>query len=409
MKYRKFGKLDWESSVLAVGAMRLPGFAVSNPDGIDRPEAVRVIRSAIDRGVNYVDLGFPWNMGRHEPVIRTVQEALRGGYRERVRLAMTVPACLIKSPDDFDLCLNTQLTWLGVDSVDFCLLGRLNRDNWPRLRDFGALDWLARSMKGRKFSHAGFSFHDHFQILKAILQDYQDWSICQFQYSYMDVDHDPGVSGIGYAADQGMAVVATEPLRGGRLTKQPSRAVRNAWARSTRESSLAEWGLRFVLNHSGISTVVCDASSAEQVAENLRVAEEAEPDSLTVQEEVLIGQVRDAIRKKRKAPCPSCRPCMPCPEGIDVPRFFEVYNDAIMYDDIETARAICKNEDLHPEDCVECRLCESRCAKRLPIVDWLKRGTDFLSHGKDRPPIEGNDEKSDCCAARPFAEALLVV
>ncbi len=55
--------------------------------------------------------------------------------------------------------------------------------------------------------------------------------------------------------------------------------------------------------------------------ENLQVADAAEANSLSVSEEVVVGNVRDALRKRRPVPCPSCRPCMPCPVGIDVPRF----------------------------------------------------------------------------------------
>jgi len=38
---------------------------------------------------------------------------------------------------------------------------------------------------------------------------------CQFQFSYMDVDHDPGISGIKFAAEKGLAVVVDGPLRAG--------------------------------------------------------------------------------------------------------------------------------------------------------------------------------------------------
>jgi uncharacterized protein len=379
MKYRKFGNLGWESSILAVGATGLPGSAVADSAPLDEAEAVRVIRSAIDQGVNYVDLGFPWNMDRHEPIIRVVGEALRGGYRDRVKIAATVPVRFVNSFEDLDACLDKQLEWVGTDGVDFLLLGRLTRDNWPRLHELGAVDWVDKSMKAGRFGNAGFSFHDHYQILKRIIQDYEKWSLIQFQYSYMDVDHDPGTSGISYAADMGLAVVVAEPLKGGRLTKQPSEKIAQVWAEAKRDWSLAEWGLRFVWNHPGVSTVICGMSSMEQLTENVKAAEGAGADSLTVQEEVLIGRVRDAFRKERQVPCPSCRPCMPCSVGIDVPRFFEVYNDAAMYGDVETGRDICRDEGLHPEDCIECRECENRCAKRLPIVDWLRKGRDYLS------------------------------
>jgi len=47
MKYRKFGRLDWKVSALGFGAMRLP---ILNEDhsNIDEPEAIRMIRYAID-------------------------------------------------------------------------------------------------------------------------------------------------------------------------------------------------------------------------------------------------------------------------------------------------------------------------------------------------------------------------
>jgi uncharacterized protein len=377
MNYRGFGKITFESSALAFGTARLPGF--QSPAGIDKKEAVKLIRFAIDHGVNYVDLGFPWNDRRNEAIVATVRTALADGYRDRVKVALTVPASSIGSPRDFDEYLTGQLKLLGRDEIDFLLLGRLMRDNWPRLRDLGAVPWIDKVIKDGRATHAGFTFHDHYQILKQIVQDYEGWSVVQVQYSFMDIDHDPGTSGIGYASDSGLAVVVAEPLKGGRLTKEPPERVRQVWTEAKRDWSLAEWGLRFVWNHPGVATVVCDMNNMEQLAENLEVAQTAVPDSLTVQEEVLLGRVRDAYRNARQVPCPSCRPCMPCRAGIDVPRFFEVYNDACMYGDIETARAICADEALHPEDCVECRECESRCAKRLPIVEWVKKGRDYLS------------------------------
>ncbi len=93
----------------------------------------------------------------------------------------------------------------------------------------------------------------------------------------------------------------------------------------------------------------------------------------------MISQVREAYRKRRPIPCPSCRACMPCPQGIDVPRIFELYNDAIMYNDVKTARSLYCGEKHRADSCTECSVCENACAKRLAMVDWLKAARQLFA------------------------------
>lgn len=358
--------------------MRLPAAARYGQGAVDAPEAIRLIRHGIDQGVNYLDLGFPWDMACHEPIAGVVRDALTEGYREKVKVALTVPAFLLSSPEDFEICLDRQLEWLGAQGVDFCLLGRLTRENWPELEQMGILDRLEKAQSDGRIGAAGFSFCDQYQVLKSVVGAYDRWVLCSIQYSYMDVKHNPGTNGVRWASEQGLAVVVTEPLKGGRLAKEPPEEIDRLWAQSGRRWSLAEWGLRFVWNHPGVSVVVSDMSSMEQLVENLGVADAAEAEGLSISDEVTISKVADAFRTRQRVPCPSCRPCMPCPEGIDVPRFFEIYNDALMYDDIETARAFCALEQIHPGDCTECGICERRCTKRLPVIEWLKEGRGYL-------------------------------
>ena len=378
MKYRRFGKLDWEVSVLGVGVMRLP-FIDEDPTNLNEAESIKMIRYAIDHGVNYLDLGYPYNMSQHERLTRMVSHALKDGYQAKVKVAATLPSPLINSLMDFNRCLNEQLQWLQMDRIDFYLLGRLNREDWPRLQGLGILGWAEEAMIDGRIDKLGFSFHDHFQVLKNILDAYDDWALCQFQYSYMDVDHDPGVSGIKYAFEKGVAVVITEPLRWGRLTKELPESVAEVWASSKQKRTLAGWGMRWVWNHPEVSVVVSDMSNMDQVIENIALADNAEPDSLTVQELVLISKVKEAYRKLRPIPCPSCRACMPCPQGIDVPYIFELYNDAIIYNDVKTARFLYCSEQHRIDTCTECSACENACAKRLAVMNWLRTTRQLLN------------------------------
>jgi predicted aldo/keto reductase-like oxidoreductase len=73
---------------------------------------------------------------------------------------------------------------------------------------------------------------------------------------------------------------------------------------------------------------------------------------------------------------------MPCPEGIDAPRIFEIYNDAVIYMDVKTGRSIYQNEQHHPERCTECGACEKACAKRLVILERLKAAHRLLAENE---------------------------
>ena len=353
--------------------MRL-ALADEDLNDINEDQSIKIIRFAIDHGVNYLNLGYP-----DERLTRLISRALQDGYRQKIKIAASLPSHLINSSQDFDRCLNAQLGWLDTDRMDFCLFGGLNRETWPKLKELDALGWAEAAVSSGRISYLGFSFHDHFQILREILDLYDNWALGQFQYSYMDADRMPGVNGLRRAAEKGLAVVASEPLLGGRLTKEPPESVARLWATASQKRSLTEWGLRWAWSHPEIATVVCDMSSLEQVMENIALADRVIPDSLTIPEELLISRVRDAYRKMKPIPCATCYGCMPCPQGIDVPRLFELYNDAMMYDDIETARSIYHREKHRIDNCSECGACADACGKEIAILDWLKKLSEILN------------------------------
>jgi len=379
MKYRKFGRLDWEGSALGFGAMRLP-LIDSNPADVDEPESIRMIRYAIDHGVNYVDTAYPYHAGRSELV---VGRALQDGYREKIRLATKLPSWSVNETKDCDRYLNEQLERLQTDKIDFYLLHGMNRTTWPKLRDLNVLRWAEGAMSDGRIDYLGFSFHDDFEILKEIIDAYDNWTFCQIQYNYMDIDYQAGTRGLKYAAGKGLAVVVMEPVRGGRLARPPETIAR-LWANATQQRNPAEWALQWVWNQPEVSVVLSGMSTMEQVVENVASAERSRPGILTADELALIDRAREGYLALSPVPCTGCGYCMPCPNGVDIPRIFTLYNDAIIYSDTRSPRIIYHGaqgfkEEQRADRCIECEECLEACPQEIPIPEWLQKAHALLS------------------------------
>jgi len=115
MQYRKFGKLDWQCSALGFGTMRLPQ-TDDNPSHVDEQAAVKMIRYAIDNGVNYIDSAYFYHQGQSE---RVVGKALKNGYREKVKLATKLPWIWCNLPGTSTGFFNEQLSRLDMPKLIF--------------------------------------------------------------------------------------------------------------------------------------------------------------------------------------------------------------------------------------------------------------------------------------------------
>jgi len=383
MQYRKFGKLDWEGSLLGFGAMRLP-LTDQNQANVDEAESIRMIRYAIDHGVNYLDTAYPYHEGRSET---TVGRALQDGYRERVKLATKLPSWFIDSTQDCDRYLNEQLERLQTDKIDFYLLHGMNKNTWPKLRDLDVLRWAEDTMADGRIGYLGFSFHDQFEAFKEIVDAYDNWTLCQIQYNYMDVDYQAGTRGLKYAADKGLAVVVMEPLRGGQLSKQPPELVAKLWASARQKRTPVEWALQWVWNRPEVSVVLSGMSAMEHVVENVAIADRSGPGTLTADELALIDRAREAYRELSPVPCTGCGYCMPCSSGVEIPRIFDMYNAAVMYDDLQRASFMYQHpmvlrDEQRADQCTECEECMEACPQDIPIPEWLQKVHELLGSGK---------------------------
>ncbi|MGQ9554784.1 MAG: aldo/keto reductase [Anaerolineae bacterium] len=379
MQYRKFDKLDWKVSALGFGCMRLP--TKGSYEVIDEPEAIRMLRYAIDNGVNYVDTAYGYHGGHSEEVLG---KALKDGYRQKVRVATKLPPWHVKTAADFDRILNEQLSKLQTDHINFYLLHSLSKDSWAKIRDLGVLPWAEGAIRDGRIGYLGFSFHDDLATFKEIIDAYDKWTFCQIQYNYMGEEDQAGTEGLQYAAGKGLAVVIMEPLLGGSLVNPPA-PVQALWDTAPVKRNAANWALQWLWNKPEVSVVLSGMSTMAQVQDNLASADASGVGLLSEAELALVSKVRDTYRNLKPIPCTGCEYCMPCPQGVNIPRNFAIYNQGMMYNTAESSREEYNkwlDANARASLCIQCRQCEPKCPQHIEISDWMPRVHEVLGEGK---------------------------
>jgi uncharacterized protein len=381
MQYRKFGKLDWQASALGFGCMRLP-ILNGNSGNIDQEKTTEMIRRAIEGGVTYFDSAYAYHDQKSET---SLGRALQGGYRERVRIATKSPIWLVKEEGDFERFLDEQLQRLGTSRIDFYLLHGLNHENWVKVQQLGLPRRMEAAKADGRIGCMGFSFHDDLKTFKQIVDGYEGWDFCQIQYNYMDTDRQAGTEGLKYAAARGLGVVVMEPLLGGKLALDLP-ASRPVWDSAETRRTPAEWALQWLWNQPEVSVVLSGMSTLQQVEQNLAAAEASHPGSMSEKEVELVGKARQALNGASPIPCTHCDYCKPCPNGVDIPRNFEVYNQAAMYGTLDDCRNGYKRwipDEQKAAACIQCDECYSKCPQQIPISTWMPVVEEVLGLNRD--------------------------
>ena len=382
MQYRTFGKLDFKPSALGFGAMRLPVLvgADGKPDfkQIDYPAATAMLHRAIDGGVNYVDTAWMY----HENTSETwLGEALKGGYREKVKLATKMPVWEVKKPGDFDRILDIQRERLQEDCIDFYLLHSLDAAHWKCVVEQGQLASAEKALADGRIAHFGFSFHGTHELFEEILAATDLWEFCQIQFNYMDEDYQAGRRGLELAAAGGLGVIVMEPVRGGMLARNLPPQIEAVWAGAPVKRTPAEWALQWVWNNPEVSFLLSGMSEMRHVEENLVYAERSRPGLLSAGELALVVRVRDLYRELSPIPCTACRYCMPCPQGVNIPDILELYNDAHMFGDASRQRFFYTwlEEGERADRCTACGECEDKCPQGIAVSGWMEKAQAFLA------------------------------
>ena len=394
MIYKKFK--DLELSWLGLGAMRLPATEPGYGAPIDYAKATELIEYAYEHGVNYFDTSYFYHNGDSEVFIG---KALSKYPRDGWYLASKMPGNMLKYVDEklevggFNLDSKTfaspteifeyQLEKCGVDYFDFYLLHNVSETTYGiyTSEEIGIVDCLLKEKAKGRIRHLGFSSHGRVDTIAKFLgylkaKNCKDFEFAMIQLNYLDWTLQEAGKKYDLLTKNGLAVLAMEPMRGGKLANLGT-DVDNILKILRPNDSQAAWAFRYLQSLNNLPVILSGMSTLEQLKENLSLFGKFDP--LTTAESELLQQAAETITER--APCTACRYCMEaCPQGLDIPMLLTMYNEASFEIAwmLRAALGALKEEE-KPSACISCGQCNPLCPQNIDIPETLKKFDELIT------------------------------
>jgi aryl-alcohol dehydrogenase-like predicted oxidoreductase len=183
MPMRTLGRTGVETSIIGLGGWHL-GFK-----GIDEQLSVRMIRHAIDNGINFMDNCWDYNEGASE---ERMGKALRDGYRERAFLMTKIDG---RTKKDAAAQLDESLKRLQTDHIDLVQHHEILRYEDPHriFDEEGANAALIEARDAGKIRFIGFTGHKdpriHLYMLEVAKKYGFEFDTVQMPLNVMDAHY----------------------------------------------------------------------------------------------------------------------------------------------------------------------------------------------------------------------------
>ena len=182
MTYRTLGRTGEKVSMMGLG-----GYHIGNQK--DEQESIRIIRTAIDNGVNFLDNCWDYNGGESE--VR-MGKALRDGYRQRAFLMTKIDGRTRKAATEQ---LEESLRRLQTDHIDLLQFHEIIRMEDPE-RIFAAgngMEAVVEAQKAGKVRYIGFTGHKspdmHLKMLETADEHHFHFDAVQMPLNVMDAHY----------------------------------------------------------------------------------------------------------------------------------------------------------------------------------------------------------------------------
>jgi aryl-alcohol dehydrogenase-like predicted oxidoreductase len=179
MRYRKLGRTGEDVSIVGVG-----GYHIGTQR--DENESIRIIRGAIDAGVNFLDNCWDYNNGASE---ERMGKALRDGYRQKVFLMTKIDG---RTKDLAAKQIDESLRRLQTDRIDLMQHHEVIRVEDPDrvFASGGAQEAMLAAKQAGKIRYIGFTGHKdpfvHLRMLEAAAKHNFHFDAVQMPLNVLD-------------------------------------------------------------------------------------------------------------------------------------------------------------------------------------------------------------------------------
>ena len=368
MQRRTLGRTGLEVSILGLGGFHL--LEISTAD------AQTILNHYLDAGGNYVETAPEYGHGESERKIGPVM----AGRRDECVLATK---CHARDQETAGQLIDQSLDYLHTDQVDILFMHHVQTmDELDRiLAEDGALQAAEAARDAGEVRFIGISNHGSPEVLIEALKRYP-FDVVMTGMNYYDRFNFPLIEKelLPLALQKGTGIVGMKAVADGLLWRSAEQAFRYAWTLP-------------------IHVMAAGANTMDLLEQDLSYARTFEPMGKEEQERWFFEAPELGTYV-----CRQCDKCLPCPEGVNIPRIFELegWYDRQMWDGVvrdaadyalrQRLRFWFQNEDrakaaygalpVKADACTDCGECEPRCPYHLPIVDKLCHSHYKLTSGE---------------------------
>lgn len=351
---KPYGKTGKDVSVISFGGMRFP-----EPEKID--EMAELVVYAHEKGINYFDTAPFYCQDKSEDIMGAAFAQMSPGT------FYTSTKCGSADGDQVRESLERSLKRLGQEKITFfhiwCVL---DLESWQERKSGGAVQAAMKAKEEGLIEHVVVSSHmdggDLGQMLSEGCFEGVLLGYCAINFPYRE-------EAVKLAGQKNLGVVTMNPLGGGVI---PNNADRFSYLQGPDDPSVMAGALRFNVSNPDVTSALVGFSTKQHVDEAVKAVADFKPYPVE-----RIEEIRGKVLESFDGLCTGCGYCLPCPQGVEVPKMMDVYNQYLLSDNNPKAMLGRlkyhwgkKLEDLSV--CSLCGACEERCTQHLPIRERIQ-------------------------------------